>query len=100
MSGMFKNLAREIEMVGRDKGIKKEVLVEALEQALLTAARKVYGSHRDIEAHFNLDMGEIELFEFKTVVEQVADPMLEITLPEARKNDPEINLGDSLGIKL
>src|SRR5688572_24960823 len=97
---MFKNLAREIEMVGRDKGIKKEVLVEALESALLTAARKVYGSNRDIEAHFNLDMGEIELFEFKTVVDLVNDPILEIHVSEARKSDPDVAIGDSIGVKL
>jgi N utilization substance protein A len=97
---MFKNLAREIELVGRDKGIKKEVLVEALETALLTAARKVYGNTRDIEAHFNMEMGEIELFEFKTVVETVSDAVLEVTLADARKSDPEIGLGDSLGVKL
>ena len=98
--GMFKNLAREIELVGRDKGIQKEVLVEALESALLTAARKVYGSHRDIEAHFNLEMGEIELFEFKTVVEEVKEPALEIALKEAQKDDPDVAVGDSLGVKL
>ncbi len=97
---MFKNLAREIELVGRDKGIKKEILVEALESALLTAARRIYGSDRDIEAHFNVDNGEIELFEFKTVVDAVKDPILEVLLKEARKNDPEVEIGDSIGLKL
>jgi N utilization substance protein A len=97
---MFKNLAREIEIVGRDKGIKKEVLVEALESALLTAARKMYGNERDLEAHFNLEMGEIELFEFKTVVEKINDKNLEILFADARKSDSEIELGDSMGLKL
>src|SRR6185503_2648668 len=97
---MFKNLAREIELVGRGKGIDKKVLVEALESALLSAARKVFGHHLDLEAHFNLDLGEIELFEFKTVVDEVKEPALEITLPEAQKIDPGVAVGDSLGIKM
>ena len=89
-----------IEQIGRDKGIDKELIIEALEDAVLKASRKRYGAHRDLEAHYNEELGEIEVFQFKTVVEEVQDPDLEISLEEARKIDPGCELGDSLGLKL
>jgi len=89
-----------IEQIGRDKGIDKKLIIEALEDAVLKASRKRYGAHKDLEAHYNEELGEIEVFQFKTVVEEVQDPDLEISLEEARKIDPECELGDSLGLKL
>ncbi len=94
------NLKQVIEQVGKDKGLDKSVIIEALETAMLAAAKKRYGAHKDIEAHYNDDLGEIELFQFKEVVKEVEDPDLEISLEEARKLDPEVEIGDSLGIKL
>src|SRR5439155_21176596 len=89
------NLNHVIEQVGRDKGIAKEVLVEALEAAMLTAARKKYGASREIEARFSPEAGEVELFEFKTVVEQVTDAEREISVEEAHVIDAEAELGDA-----
>ena len=63
------DLKRIIEQVGKDKGISREIVVETLEKALVTAARRKYGLEREIEARFNEQTGEIELFEFRTVVE-------------------------------
>jgi len=94
------NLNHVIEQVGRDKGISREVLIEALEAAMLTAARKKFGSHRDIEARFNPELGEVELFEFKTVVETVQDAEREIGVEEAHQIDAEAEVGDSLGVKM
>lgn len=97
---MAVNLNNIIEQVGKDKGLDKSVLIEVLKSAMLTAARKRYGVHKEIEAHFNEELGEIELFQFKTVVEEVADPDTQITFEEARRLDSEVAVGDSLGIKL
>ncbi|HWP34381.1 MAG TPA: transcription termination factor NusA, partial [Thermodesulfobacteriota bacterium] len=97
---MLLDLNRVIEQVGKDKGISKEILIEALENALLSAARKEFGPHRDIEARYNEQLGEVELFQFKTVVEQVQNSYTEISLEDAREIDPEAQIGDSLGIKL
>ncbi|HRK01512.1 MAG TPA: NusA N-terminal domain-containing protein, partial [Oligoflexia bacterium] len=97
------DLSRVIEQVGKDRGIKKEIIIEALEQAVLLAAQKKFGEGAQLESHFNNDSGEIELFQFKQVVESdddIADPDLEIALDEARKLDSDVSVGDELGIKL
>ncbi|MDT8423909.1 MAG: transcription termination factor NusA [Desulfuromonadales bacterium] len=97
---MVVNLNHIIDQVVKDKGIDRSVLVEALESAVLTAANKKYRNTRDLEAHFNDDMGEVELFEFVTVVAEVLDSYKEIDLEEAREIDPDVEVGDSLGMKL
>lgn len=97
---MASELGRVLEQVEKDKGIDKAVLIEALESAMLTAAKKKYGLEMQIEAHFNEDLGEIELFQFKTVVESVADSDTQIIQDEAKELDPEASIGDSIGIKM
>jgi N utilization substance protein A len=82
---MDQNLNYLIEQVGRDKGIDKKVIIDALEDAIMKASKKRYGVHKDIEAHYNEEYGEIEIFQFKTVVETIEDSDLEISLQEAKK---------------
>ncbi len=94
------NLANIIDQVGRDKGIDKDVLIDALESAMLKAAEKRFGGTKNIEAHYDEEAGEIELFLFKSVVEDVEDEDIHITLDEARELDPDAALGDELGVKL
>jgi N utilization substance protein A len=86
--------------VGKDKGIDRKVIIEALEQAVLTASRKKYGHQGEIEVHYNEEAGEVELFQFKQVVEEITNPSTEISLQEARGLDSEAQIGDSLGVKL
>ncbi len=97
---MPSNLNFIIDQVGKDKGIDRKVIIEALEQAVLTASRKKYGHQGEIEVHFNEEVGEVELFQFKQVVEEVTNPPTEISLEEARDLDSEVQIGDSLGVKL
>ena len=95
------DLKRIIDQVGKDKGISRATVVETLEKALVSAAHRKYGQEREIEAKFNEDTGEIELFEFKTVVESgAATGAAEIALPDARSYDPEAEVGDQIGVKL
>lgn len=93
-------LTRVIEQFGRDKGIDRKQVIEAIETAMITAAKKKLGPHVDIEAHYNDEAGEIELFQFKTVVNDLDDEDLEISFDDAKVVDPEVEIGDSLGIKL
>jgi N utilization substance protein A len=89
-----------IDQMGKDKGIDRKVIIEALEQAVLTASRKKYGQQGEIEVHYNEEAGEVELFQFKQVVEEVTNPATEISVGEAKELDTEVQLGDSLGVKL
>lgn len=94
------NLKHAIDQLVKEKGIDRQVVLEAMEQAVLTAANKKYRNTRDLEAHYNHESGEVELFEFVTVVEEVEDSYKEICLDEAHEIDPEAEIGDSLGEKL
>ncbi|MBI4818054.1 MAG: transcription termination/antitermination protein NusA [Deltaproteobacteria bacterium] len=94
------NLNDILEQVSKDKSIAKSVLVEALEAAMLTAARKVHGAERDIEAHFNEETGVVEIFEFKKVVDVVDSPSTQITVEAGRELDPEAQVGDDLGVRI
>jgi len=94
------DINRVVEQVSRDKGIDREVLIKALEEALKSAARKKFGNQMDIEVQYNNDTGEIEVFQFKEVAEEVTEPALQISLEEGRKLDPECEIGDSLGTKM
>ncbi len=97
---LFQELNRVLDQVSRDKGIPKPMLVEAIESAFLTAARKKWGHLGDLEAHFDEEAGEIELFQFKTAVEVVENDNLELPIKEAKALDPEAELGDSIGVKM
>ncbi len=98
---MFPELKRLIEQMGKDKGIEKEVIIEALESAILTAARKKLGAKVELESKYNEEAGELEVFQFKTVVEKVVDPETQISLEQAKSElDEEAEPGDSLGMKV
>jgi transcription termination/antitermination protein NusA len=99
---VFSDLNRMIEQIGKDKGIDKTVIVDAVVQAMLTAARKKYGTYRQIEAQYNEDTGEVELIEFKEVIadEEFQDEEVEIKLSEAHAMDPNAQLGDFIGSNL
>ncbi|AHZ84097.1 transcription termination factor NusA [Bdellovibrio bacteriovorus] len=99
---VFSDLSKVIDQVGKDKGIDKQVVIDAITQGMLVAARKKYGTYREIEAAYNEDTGEVELFEFKEVVprEKYIDEEVEIPLDEAQKLDPNVQLDDSIGIKM
>jgi len=97
---MFSDLNRVIDTVVKDRGLSRAVVIEALEAAMLSAARKKLGLDYEIEAQFNDDLGEVELFRFREVVEKVEIEAKQITLDEARKIDAESEIGDELGEKI
>ena len=94
------HLSRVIEQVSKEKQIDRQVIIEALESAMVQAARRTYGQTRQIEAKYNPEIGEIELFEIKRVVDVVTDAEVELTLEQARKMDAEAAVGDELLEKL
>jgi N utilization substance protein A len=94
------DLERLVDAIQREKNIPRDVVIEILEAAMEAAARRRFGQLKDIEAHYSVELGEVELFEFRAVVEEPEDDDLEITFCEAQELDPECEIGDSLGIKL
>lgn len=97
---MLSELKRIIDQISRDRGFDKQLLIEAIEEAVASAARKKYGSRRDIEVHYNEEYGEVEVFQFRNVVEQAEDDQTEISFEQAQKLDPEVQVGDELGEKM
>jgi len=97
---MSSELKKILDQISRDKGIDRSLLIEALEEAVLSAARKKFGQRRDMEARFNEDLGEVELYQFRTVVEEVMDDQTEISLEEAKSLDSDVEMDDDLGSKL
>lgn len=98
---MLPDLKRLIDQMSKEKGIDRQIIVEALETAVLTAARKKLGLSLDLEVQYNDEVGEIEAFQFKTVVEKVLNSDTQISLEEAREQlDEDAELGDSLGMKM
>jgi len=97
---MLSELDRILDETRKDKGIDREVLVNALETALVKAALNKYGHSLDIEAHYNEELGEIELFQYKTVAENVVDITREISIPDARVILPDAEVGEEIGVKM
>ena len=87
---MNKELIYVIDQIGREKGIDKEVLFEALELALLSASKKTMGTDENVRMHVDRTTGEFKVLCAKRVVTRVSDPKVEISLAEARKIRPDI----------
>ncbi len=94
------NLLQAIEMVAKDKGIDKTRLIKTVEEAILKAAQSVFGPTRELEARFNEDSGQIDLFQYMTVVDDPSDEEREIALEDAQKAGLQAELGEELGFQI
>ena len=93
-------LLQAIEMVAKDKGIDKGRLVKTVEEAILKAAQGVFGANRELEARFNEDSGQVDLFQYMTVVDDVADEEREIAIEDAQRLGLASDLGEELGFQI
>src|ERR1700737_2085596 len=89
-------LFQTIEQISREKHIEPEVIVAAIEDAMVVAARKYYKTEEDLRSKFNAETGHVDVYAVRTVVEEVADPVREIALTEARKQQPGIEVGGEI----
>ena len=78
-------LQQTIEAVAKEKGIEPDVIITAIEDAVLTASRKYYKSDENLRTKFNQETGQIDLFAVRHIVETVTDPVTEIALAEAQE---------------
>src|SRR6516164_7625595 len=89
-----------LEQVAKEKGIEKKILVETIEAAILKAAQSVFGPTRELEARFNEDSGQVDLFQYMTVVDDPADEEREMSLEDAQAHGLEAELGEELGFQI
>jgi N utilization substance protein A len=89
---MSRELLHVIDQISYERGLDRDTVLKALETALVSAARKRLGPEGEIRCKLNEDKGELEIYCLKTVVEHPSDPLVEISLEEARKVDPEARL--------
>jgi len=89
-----------LEKIVREKGMDREFVIQTLKDGLLSAAKKKYGNVENIEVELDEDTGEITMQATKTVVESVADPLLEIGLEEARGIKKKAELGEVVKVDI
>ena len=89
-------LYQQIEMLSREKHIEPEVVVSAIEDAMVVAARKYYKTEEDLRGKFNQDTGQVDVYSVVTVVEEVGDPTREISLTDARRKNPSAEIGTEI----
>src|SRR5712675_226551 len=89
-------LYQQIEMLSREKHIEPEIVVSAIEDAMVVAARKYYKTEEDLRAKFNQETGQVDVFSVDIVVEKETDPKKEISLAEAKKKNPAAEVGTEI----
>ena len=92
---MSNELFQTIEMIGREKGIDPDVIIQAVEEAYAAASRKYLHSKEDFGARFDRDSGRFIVFSKQTVVteDELMDPHIEITVEDARQIQPDAEVG-------
>src|SRR5947209_121824 len=98
---MASELYNTIDALSREKGIDPQIVVSAVEDAIVVATRKYYKSQENLRAQLDKDTGKIRAFAVKSIVEtpeQVEDPNLQVTIDDARKANPDAEIGGGLQI--
>ncbi len=91
---MKAELFEALEQIEKEKGISKEILLDTIEAALITAFKKNFGSSQNVRVHIDSDSGEFQVFSLREVVEESMDDFTEISLDEARLENPNYEIGD------
>ncbi len=89
-----------MEELEKERGIKKEYLIESLEAALVTAYKKNFESVDNVKVTIDEKSGDIHIYSLKTVVAEYPDPLLEISVEDAQKIDSHYNEGDVVSIEI
>jgi len=95
----LETIFQSIEMLSKEKGIDSQIVLDAVKDAMLIAARKHFRTNEDYVADFDPKSGAIQLFAVKRVVEAVEDPSHEMTLHDARRVNPDAEIGAEVRIK-
>ncbi len=88
------NIVEAVKQIAKQRNIDRNVVSEILEDLFLNMIRKKYGTDENFDLFVNIDKGEVEIYQLKTIVETVEDPVKEISLEDAKKLEPDLELGD------
>ena len=99
-SGTDATLGLVIDQVAKEKGIDKKVLVESIEAAIHKAAQSAFGAARELEARFNDDSGQVDLYQYMTVVDSVTEPERELSMEDAKRYGLNAEIGEELGFQV
>ena len=97
---MNTELMEALNVLEREKNISKETLLEAIEQSLIQACKNHFGKADNVKVNINSETGDFSVFAEKTVVEQVEDPVMEISLANAKMMDSKYELGDVANVEI
>lgn len=97
---MSAELLLALEQLEKERGINKETLIEALEQALISAYKRNFGSAQNVEVNIDRVTGEIRVYVLKTIVEEVTDPASEISIDQAKRFGADFEVGDIVEVEV
>src|SRR5699024_2979475 len=93
---MNEEMLGALDALEKEKGIKKEVVIEAIQAALISAYKRNYGQAQNVDVEFDQQSGNIHVYAVKKVVDEVADDRLEISLADALKINRAYEVGDDI----
>ncbi len=93
-------LKKAIDQISKDKGLDRGMLIDTLEEAVRISVLRRYSEDMDVEVSYNDETGDIEVYQFKIVVDDVADDITQIDIEDARLHDPSVQLDDEMGFRV
>ena len=97
---MSAELIHALEQLEKERGIHKDILIEAIEQALISAYKKNFGTNQNVEVNIERSTGEIRVYALKTIVDEVMDPAEEMSLEQAKRFGVDFEIGDMVEVEV
>ncbi len=97
---MSAELIHALEQLEKERGIHKDILIEAIEQALISAYKKNFGSSQNVEVNIERSTGDIRVYALKTIVDEVMDPAEEMSLEQAKRFGADFEIGDMVEVEV
>ncbi|HET9218501.1 MAG TPA: transcription termination factor NusA [Terriglobia bacterium] len=89
-------LFQTIDQISREKGIDPQIVIHAIEDAIVVASRKYFKSNEELRGRINPETGEIDVYALRKVVEEVTNPVREISVDEARRIKPDAQMEEEI----
>jgi len=88
------DIVEAVTQIAKERNIDRKVLSSILENIFLSMIKRMYGTTDNFDIFVNMDKGEVEIYQIKTIVDQVVDPVKEISIEKAKEVEPDLELGD------